>query len=91
MGNTADRESATLNLDGNKDLLLVVSVFGDGGHDDSPAELIAWPSHDGGLSWDVKAQFVIQKNTGKKNVMSPSFLRLSKEEVLFFLSHNERN
>jgi sialidase-1 len=77
-------ESAVLNLDGKMELLLVVSTFSDGGHDDSPARLIAWQSKDGGMHFDPASKFVFQANIGKKNVMSPSFLRLSKSEILFF-------
>src|ERR1051326_2228693 len=77
-------ESAVLNLDGNMDLLLVVSTFSNGGHDDSPAQLIAWQSKDGGMHFDPRTKFVFQANIGKKNVMSPSFLRLSRDEILFF-------
>ena len=44
-------EGAVLNLDGKNDLLMVVSVFSTGGHDNSPAQLLGWRSRDGGISW----------------------------------------
>lgn len=77
-------EAAVLNVDGKNDLLIVVSVFTNGGHDNSPAQLLAWRSRDGGMKWEKNEPFVFQGNIGKQNVMSPSFLRLSKNEVLFF-------
>ncbi|HZQ21652.1 MAG TPA: sialidase family protein [Terriglobales bacterium] len=77
-------EAAVLNLDSRRHLLLVVSTFTNGGHDDSPARLLAWESADGGVTFHPFSPFVFQDNIGKKNVMSPSFLRLSRNEVLFF-------
>lgn len=74
-------EAAVLPLD-DTNLLLVVSVFGDGGHDSSPAQLLAWRSNDRGRSWGES--FAFQSNIGKQNVMSPSFVRLSEREILFF-------
>jgi len=77
-------EAALLNIDGKKELWLVPTVYGREGHDASPAQLIAWPSHDGGTTWDVGGRFVLQENIAKQNVMCPSFLRLSRGEILFF-------
>jgi sialidase-1 len=84
-------EAAVLNVDGKKRLLMTVSVFGDGGHDDSVARILAWVSNDGGLTWKKDPRHVFQENIGKKNVMSPSFLRLSRQEVLFFFLITDSN
>lgn len=79
-------EGSLLNLDGKHELLMVVSVFAKGGHDNTPARLLAWRSHDGGLTWEKDEPHVFQENIGKETVLIPSFLRLSKKEVLFFFA-----
>ena len=77
-------EGSIVELEEDRELLMAVSVFGEGGHDNSPGRIMAWPSHDGGMTWVDDERFVIQGNIGKQNVLSPAFLRISPTEILFF-------
>jgi len=55
-------------------LLLAYSEFIGAGADDSPAQIMAKTSADGGRTWGEAC--VLQPNTGRQNVMSASLLRL---------------
>ncbi len=62
-------------------LLLAWSRFS-GSADHAQAVIAAKKSRDRGRSWSE--EFILQKNTGKQNVMSVSFLRLQSGKILFF-------
>ncbi len=62
-------------------LLLAWSKF-IGNTDHATADIAAKFSNDKGRTWGK--EFIIQKNTGKQNVMSISFLRLQSGKILFF-------
>ncbi len=80
-------EGSTLNLDGDRHLLMVVTALGQGGHDDTPGKILEFHSHDGGLTWTPPDEATVwQENIGARNVMSPSLLRLDNGDILgFFL------
>jgi hypothetical protein len=81
--------ASILNVDGRQTLLVVSAVFGVAAHDDSPAEIYAWRSNDGGRTWTKPTLF--QERITKANVLSPSFVRLDSKEVLFFFTGTERH
>ena len=85
-------EGTTICLDGKAHLMMLVTAFGHGGHDNTEATILEFHSLDGGLTWTPLDQAkVFQTNIGKQNVMSPSLLRLSKNELLcFFMVKNSR-
>lgn len=80
-------EGSTLNLDSEKHLMMLVTAFGHGGHDDSKGEILEFHSRDGGLTWTPFNEATVwQENFGGCNVMSPSLLRLDSGDILgFFL------
>lgn len=63
-------------------LLAAWSDFYGGAHDDSAGRISGSKSTDGGRTWSPR--FTLQENTGKQNVMSASFLRSRKGEILLF-------
>ena len=65
----------------NGELLLAYSEFQGGSADNSPAQIMAKTSADGGRTWSEAR--VLQPNTGKQNVMSPSLLRLQSGRLMF--------
>ncbi len=78
-------EGSTINLDGKDHLLMSVTLFGGGGHDNSTAQILAFHSLDGGLTWTPYDQAtVLQENVGEENTMSPSLLKLDNGDVLCF-------
>ena len=78
-------EGSTVNLDGRRHLLMAVTLFGAGGHDNTEARIIAFHSHDGGQSWTPPDQAeVLQENVGDENTMAPSLLKLDDGELLLF-------
>ena len=82
-------EGTTLNLDGKKHLMMLVTAFSQGGHDNSPAKILRFDSFDGGLTWTPleKAQvFQDMKGLAKQNVMAPSLLRLKNGDILGFFN-----
>jgi len=78
-------EGSILSVDGSRNLLMVVSVYGTADHDVSSAQLLAWRSHDGGLTWKEDSPHMFQENIGKQSTRIASFLRLSRKEVCFSL------
>lgn len=77
-----------LNVDGKKHLITVVAEFGKVASDHSPNKLVMVASHDGGQTWETDKLSVFQEPLRGTNVTSPSFLRLSDQEVLFVFSSN---
>ena len=63
-------------------LLLAWTEFYGGREDDDAAVISAMTSNDRGRTWSEK--YILQENTGQKNVMSPAFLRLASGELAFF-------
>jgi sialidase-1 len=61
-------------------LLLAYSEFIGAGADDSPAQIMAKTSADGGRTWSEA--WVLQPNAGKQNVMSASLLRLKSGRLM---------
>jgi hypothetical protein len=69
-------------------LMFVYSRFTGGSGDDSRADLAAIYSGDGGKTWSLRYEPVLE-HEGKQNVMSVSLLRLSENEIaLFYLRKN---
>lgn len=69
-------------------LMFVYTRFTGGTADDAAAELAAIYSGDGGRTWSLKWEPILQ-NEGKKNVMSVSLLRLPDGEIaMFYLRKN---
>jgi len=85
-------EGTILNLDGKKHLMMLVTAFGQGGHDSTPARILRFDSLDGGLTWTpLEKAVVFQQREGlaKENVMSPALLRLDNGNILcFFMAKN---
>lgn len=83
-------EGTILPLDDKGHLMMLVSAFGHGGHDNSTATILEFHSRDGGLTWtNVDEAKVFQGNIGKQNVMSPALLRLDDGDILcFFMVKN---
>lgn len=80
-------EGTTIALDGKKHLLMLVTAFGHGGHDNSTATILGFESIDGGVTWTPQDKAkVFQENIGKQNVMSPSLLRLDTGDLLCFFA-----
>jgi sialidase-1 len=82
-------EGTILNLDGKKHLLMLVSAFGEGGHDDTSANIMRFDSPDGGLTWtplEKASLFLDMKGLAKQNVMAPSLLRLKSGDILCFVN-----
>lgn len=74
-------------------LLYATTEFVGGGHDHTTANIVSRVSRDGGRSWGAKQ--LLQKNTGKQNVMSVTLRRLPGEDKrpgellgMFFLVKN---
>lgn len=69
-------------------MMFVYSRFTGGTADDARAELAAIYSGDGGKTWSLRYEPVLERE-GKKNVMSVSLLRLADNEIaLFYLRKN---
>src|SRR5436190_23927857 len=69
-------------------LMFVYSRFTGGAADDARADLAAIYSGDGGKSWSLRYEPVLE-HEGKQNVMSVSLLRLADGEIaLFYLRKN---
>jgi hypothetical protein len=69
-------------------LMFVYSRFTGGTADDARAELAAIYSGDGGRTWSLRYEPILQ-DEGKKNVMSVSLLRLPEGEIaMFYLRKN---
>src|SRR6185295_14313350 len=69
-------------------LMFVYSRFTGGAGDDARADLAAIYSGDGGRTWSLRYEPVLE-NEGKKNVMSVSLLRLTEGEIaMFYLRKN---
>lgn len=82
-------EGTILNLDGKKHLMMLVSAFGQGGHDDTSARILRFDSLDGGLTWtplEKATLFQDMKGLAQQNVMAPSLLRLRNGDVLCFIN-----
>jgi hypothetical protein len=79
-------QGSVLKLDGDRELLMAVSVFGEKGGDGSAADIRVWPSHDGGLTWASAESYILQSNIGQGNTKNPPFLRLSPRSVLFYFN-----
>src|SRR5258706_11098155 len=61
-------------------LMFVYSRFTGGAADDARAHLAAIYSGDGGKTWSLRYEPILE-NEGKKNVMSVSLLRLAENEI----------
>lgn len=83
-------EGSTINLDGKGHLMMVVTAFGRGAHDDTGAVILEFHSRDAGSTWTaLENATVFQKNIGKQNVMSPALLKLDSGDILgFFMVKN---
>ncbi len=69
-------------------LMFVYSRFTGGSADDARADLAAIYSGDGGKTWSLRYEPILE-HEGKKNVMSVSLLRLAENEIaLFYLRKN---
>ena len=69
-------------------LMFVYTRFTGGSGDDARADLAAIYSGDGGKTWSLRFEPVLE-HEGKQNVMSVSLLRLSETEIaLFYLRKN---
>jgi sialidase-1 len=82
-------EGTTLNLDGKQHLMMLVTAFSQGWHDNSPAKILRFDSLDGGRTWTPleKAEvFQDMKGIAKENVMAPSLLRLNSGDILGFFN-----
>lgn len=73
-------------------ILYVYSRFiGDSGSDHAPAKLVARYSADGGISWTMDDEVIVDKE-GDMNVMSVSLLRLQNNKIaLVYLRKNSQN
>ena len=79
-------EGSIINLDGKDHLLMAVTIFGMGGHDNTEAEIVAFHSYDGGLTWPpLEEAVVLQENVGDENTMSPALLKLDNGDILCFV------
>ncbi len=68
-------------------LLFAVTEFSKGQSDFSSGQIVGRESTDGGRTWG--AMRVLQKNTGKQNVMSVTLKRLSADSIaMFYLEKN---
>ncbi len=85
-------EGTTIALDGEEHLMMLVSAFFEGAHDNSPAKILRFDSCDGGLTWTPlnKAVVFLEKgDLARQNVMSPALLRLHDGDILcFFMVKN---
>ena len=79
---------AVLNVDGKNHLITVVAEFGKLVGDHSPNKLVLVASYDGGQTWESDQISTFQEPLRGPNITSPSFLRLSDQEVLFLFSSN---
>ncbi len=74
----------------NGSLLFAVTEFIGTGTDFSTGRIIGRESKDGGKTWGPPR--VLQKNTGKQNVMSVTLLRLSPDRIaMFYLEKNSHD
>src|SRR5947207_14465159 len=64
-------------------LMFVYTRFTGGVSDDARADLAAIYSGDGGKTWSLRYEPILE-NEGKKNVMSVSLLRLPEGEIAMF-------
>jgi len=80
-------EGSIVNLDGKDHMLMAVTLFGAGGHDNTAAQILEFRSRDGGLTWTLleKAR-VLQENVGEENTMSPALLKLAGGDLLCFVN-----
>ena len=85
-------EGSTISLDGDKHLMMLVTAFGKGAHDNTEAVILRVDSLDGGLTWTPAGEatvFQTRKDLAHQNVMSPSLLRISNGDILcFFMAKN---
>ncbi len=81
-GNPRNSEADVLRLPDGRLLLAWTRFYSSQGDDWDPAEIAARISEDGGRSWG--ADFVLQENIGRMNVMEPDLLRLASGRILFF-------
>ena len=80
-------EGAFVTLKSGRILLLYTQFYG-GGADESPARIVSVYSDDAGRTWSRAPQVVVE-NTGHRNVMSVSLLRLQSGKIaLFYLIKN---
>ena len=75
-----------------KDILLAVTGYTGWTHDDSPADIYGFWSHDGGVSWTPQEKAIILQSSSKmglQNVMSVSLIKLHNGDVLMaFTGYN---
>jgi len=81
-GNRRNSEADLLPLGDGRLLLAWTRFSTDQAEDWAPASIAARLSEDGGRSWG--AEFVLQENIGRMNVMEPDLLRLRSGKVLLF-------
>ncbi|MCP4643644.1 MAG: exo-alpha-sialidase, partial [bacterium] len=80
-------EASTISLDDEGHLLMALTLFGLGGHDNTAANILEFHSHDGGLTWTpYEEATIIQENVGDENTMSPALLRLDNGDILCFVN-----
>jgi sialidase-1 len=82
-------EGTILNLDGKRHLMMLVTAFSQGWHDNSSAKILRFDSLDGGLTWTPTEKahvFQDMKGLAKENVMAPSLLRLRNGDILGFFN-----
>lgn len=83
-------EGSIINLDGKRHLMMVVTGYGNGGHDFStPARLLEFHSYDGGLSWTPLADaklFQEKENIAKVSVRDASLIKLDDGSILAFFT-----
>lgn len=84
-------EGSILDLDGAGEMMMLVTAFGYGGHDDSEASILEARSSNYGLTWTPEQDLALfQENIGQSNIQSPSLLRLDENELLcFFMVKDE--
>jgi sialidase-1 len=82
-------EGTMLNLDGKQHLMMLVTAFSQGWHDNSSAKILRFDSLDGGLTWTPREKALVfqdMKGVAKENVMAPSLLRLKNGDILGFFN-----
>ena len=85
-------EGTILNLDGKEHLMMLVTAFGQGAHDNTAAGILRFDSLDGGLTWtslDKAVVFQTKDGLAEQNVMSAALLHLNNGDILcFFMVKN---
>jgi len=85
--NPRNSEGAFVTLKSRRILFLYTQFYG-GGADESPARIVSVSSDDAGQTWNSEPRVVVE-NTGHRNVMSVSLLRLQSGKIaLFYLIKN---